>query len=63
VLRRAGDAHVVREIIVAWASAKAREDFYADLERRSAALPAVELSPIGNRIDQAGALRSPTSTG
>ncbi len=54
--RRKESREQLAEIIVAWASAKAREDFFEDLERRSAALPAEELSPIRERIDQARAL-------
>jgi len=44
------------EIIVAWSSAKAREDFFDDLERRSTTLDANDQLLIRKRIQQARAI-------
>lgn len=50
------------EIIAAWVSGKAREDFFDDLERRAAILQPDELTAIRERIEEARALLGGTDT-
>lgn len=54
--------HQLAEIIASWASAKAHEDFFNDLERRAADLTPEDVPAILERIAEARALLGGTDT-